>query len=398
MSAAIRILTPILILASGLLGWWWLRVPVDEPQPETRAPDALQTEYIELRKSHFPVILDSQGVIRPYLETMLTAQVGGMVVKLHPQFEDGAFFHAGEILVELDAADYQTECIAAESRLARAQAALAQEEARANQARLNWDDLGYADEPSPLVLRVPQLKEARANVSASEADVAQAKRNLERTKIRAPFDGRVRERLVGLGQAVNPTTPLGQIFSSETAEVRLPLSPRQLEFVKLPTRNQDPPVRVLLSDSHSSQASGRTWEARIIRTEGALDENSRELFAIAQIDDPYGLKSGSPGLRVGQPVRAAIDGVTLDDVYVFPRSALRGLDRVYLIDRDPLRIRREIIRPVWSTASVVVVKDDLQDGDWLATSRLPLVPNGAPVEIIDVDRAVDAHVDDNHTS
>lgn len=398
MAVFFRILTPLLIVAIGVFAWMRLRVPVDEPQPERRPPQVLQTEHLELQRTDFPVILDSQGIVRAHFETTLTAQVGGTIVTVNPRFEDGAFFDHGEVLLELDPADYQTELTAAESNLARAEAALAQEEARANQARLNWDDMGYPDAPPPLVLRVPQLKEARANVSAAMAGLEQARRNLERTRIRAPFDGRVRQRLVGLGQAVNATTPLGQIFASETAEVRLPLTPRQLDFVDLPSRDDDPPVSVVLSDSLSSRPTGHTWEAQIVRTEGSLDETSRELFAIARINDPFGLKNGGPELRLGQPVRAAIDGVVLRDIFVLPRSALRGIDRIYLIDRDPLRIRRMSIRPVWSTSNVLIVKDDLQDGEWLATSRMPLVPNGAPVEIIETDSAAGAPADPRPTS
>ena len=398
MALFLRILIPVLILAAGGFAWKRLGVPVEEPQPEQRERQLTRTERVVLQRTDYPVILDSQGIVRAHHETTLTPQVAGTVLAIHPGFEDGAFFSAGDVLLELDPADYETELIATQSRLARAEAALAQEEARANQARLNWDDMGYTDAPSPLVLRDPQLKEARANVSAAEAEVAQARRNLERTKVRAPFDGRVKDRMVGPGQAVGAATPLGQIFSTDLAEVRLPLTANQLGFVVLPSRPGDPPVDVTLTDGLSSRASGHTWQARIIRTEGALDEDSRELFAIAQIEDPYGLRGDKPELRVGQPVRAAIVGIVLEDVFVIPRSALRGIDRVYLIDREPDRIRRESITPVWSTADTVVVRDGFQNGDWLATSRLPLVPNGAPVEVIEAASAAEVPAVDPHTS
>jgi len=398
MAILLRIVPPILILAIGVFAWMRLGVPVEEPQPERRDPQVLQTERLELQRTDYPVILDSQGIIRAHYETTLTPQVAGTVLAVHSQFDDGAFFKAGDVLLELDPSDFETQFVAAESRLARAEAALAQEEARANQARLNWDDMGYTDAPSPLVLRVPQLKEARANVSAAVADLEQAKRNLERTKVRAPFDGRVKSRLVGLGQAVGATTALGQIFATAKAEVRLPLTPRQLEFINLPARPSDAPVRVTLIDALSSRSTGQTWQARIVRTEGTLDENSRELFAIAEIDDPFGLASGLPELRIGQPVRAAIEGVVLRDVFVLPRSAMRGLDRVFLIARDPDRIRRATIDPVWSTSDVVVVRDNLENGDWLATSRMPLVPNDAPVEVIEAPSAAETQVEESHTS
>jgi RND family efflux transporter MFP subunit len=381
----IRILIPVFLLLLGFGAWKWLGQPVDEPVARNRTPQKLKTERLELERTRFPVIIESQGTIRAHHNTTLTPLVGGTISLIHPTFEDGAFFSAGEVLAELDPADLEAAVITSKSRLARAEALLAQEEARAKQARLNWDDIGYEEEPSPLVLRVPQLNEARANVTAAQAELDQSTRNLERAKIRAPFDGRVRSRLVGLGQAVSATTALGEIYPTDFVEVRLPLSPLQMEFVRLPARHDDEPVRVTLTDALGSQdRPGRqTWEARIVRTEGALDEASRELFAIARIDDPFGLESGMPELRIGQPVRAAIEGVVLEDVFVLPRTAMRGLNRIFLIDPEGPSIQRTQIETVWSTPEVVVVRDGLESGDWLAISRLPFAPNGAPVEILE---------------
>lgn len=116
----------------------------------------------------------------------------------------------------------------------------------------------------------------------------------------------------------------------------------------------------------------------IVRTEGELDERSRELFAIARIEDPFGLKSGRPELRIGQPVRAAIQGIVLKDVFAIPRAAVRGLNTIYLIDREELRLRRTEIEPVWSTPDTLVIRDGLEQGAWLATSNLPWAPDGRP--------------------
>lgn len=381
----VRILIPILILALGYGGWRWLGVPVEEPAPVRQPPQKLKTERLELAKVDFPVVLDSQGTVRAHHTTTLSPLVGGTLVKIHPAFEDGAFFKEGEVLAELDPADLRAALVSAESRLAQAEAALAQEEARGKQARLNWEDIGYEGEPSPLVLRVPQMKEAQANVSAARANLDQATRNLERSSIRAPFDGRVKTRMVGLGQAVSPTTALGEIFATDFAEVRLPLSPAQLSFVKLPSRDEDTPVEVTLVDAlgDPDDPDVPSWKAHIVRSEGALDESSRELFAIARIDDPFGLVSGNPELRIGQPVRAAVRGVVLKEVFVIPRTALRGVNRIYMIEREGVTIQRAEIAPVFSTADVLVVREGLEAGQWIATSRLPYAPNGAPVEIVE---------------
>jgi len=378
----LRLLIPILILAVGGLAAWRLGIPVEAPKPRPVAPQVMKTEVVQLQRSDFAVLLDSQGSVRAHYTTTITPQVPGTITVIHECFEDGAFFKKDEVLAELDPADFEVAVATAESRIARADAILIQEEARAKQARLNWQDLGYDEEPSELVLRVPQLKEARATVDAAKADLAQARRNLERTKIRAPFDGRVQARSVGLGQAVGGSTPLGEVFATDFAEIRLPLTPRQLDFVQLPSRPGDPELPVTLTDALGGETVTQ-WQASIVRTEGSIDESSRELFAIARIDDPFGLISGKAPLRIGQPVRASIRGRVLQDVFVLPRHALRGVNRIYLVDREPDRIRRALIEPVWTTADELIVRDGLEPGQRLSTTRLPYAPDGAPVEVIE---------------
>lgn len=383
MQILLRILIPLVILVTGFFVSKWLGKPIEPPVPEARERQKLRTEKLVLNPSNYRVVIETQGAIRARQETFVTPLVPGTILRIGENFEDGAFFREGEVLVELDPADLKTSLLAADSRLARAEAALIQERARGSQARANWNDIGYSGEPSPLVLRVPQLREAEANVSAARADVEQAQRNLERAKIRAPFDGRVKRRMIGLGQAVTATTQFGEVFATATAEVRLPLAPAQLPFIDLPTRADEAAVVVTLTDALADPAgpAEHQWVAKILRTEGTLDETSRELFAIAEIEDPFSLNSDLPELRIGQPVRAAISGIKLKDVYVIPRTAMRGLDRIYLIDKEEPKIIRTDISPVWSNSEVVIVRNGINPGDWLAISRLPFAPNLAPVEI-----------------
>ena len=384
MKVLLRAAIPVLILTGGFVAWEVLSVPEEAPKPQHHGPQRLKTEKSVLNPTSYKVFLDSQGTVRSQQTTTITPLVSGTVQKINSAFEDGAFFQKGEILLELDPADLKTAVFASESRLAKAEAALIQEQARAKQAKLNWQDIGYKEEPSPLVLRVPQLREAEANVSAAQAELDQTKRNLSRAQVRAPFDGRVDKRLVGVGQAVGATTPLGEIFGTATAEIRLPLAPSQLPFISLPSSEDDQPVDVILTDALAdpNEPAQHQWKASIVRTEGTLDPTSRELFAIARIDDPFHLKSDLPGLRIGQPLRASISGITLDDIYVIPRTAMRGLNRIFLVEKkDPKIIKQDIV-PVWSNTEVIIVRNDLKPGDWLATSRLPYAPNGAPVEIV----------------
>ncbi len=386
---AVRAVIPVLLLAIGWISYARLS---EEPEEEKRpdpGPRIIKTTVAEMELQDYQTIVRTRGIIRPHNEVALMAEVSGKIVAIHPGFEDGAFFSKDDILVEVDDADFQTSVLSAEAQLARAKATFVQEEARAKQAKLNWADLGYEEAPNELVLRLPQLREAQASVNAAEAQLDQAKRDLDRTRIRAPFDGRVRMRAVGIGQSVGPGRELGTIFATDYAEVRLPLSTDKLAFVDLPEDQNDEPVGVELRDA-LNEDSENVWRGEIVRTEGTLDENSLELFAIARISDPFGRSSKHPPLRIAQPVSAAIEGRVLEQVYVIPREAVRQVDRVYLVHKDGLVLDRQIITPVWSTMDHHVIhQPGLFDGAFLATSQLSYIPDEAQVEIIQPDTVAD---------
>ena len=382
LAVLVRAVLPVGILAAGVVAYMILSVEPEKAKSPPAVPQAIRTKVKELRVQDYPVVIRTHGVVRPHSEVILTAQVSGRIIRIHPGFEDGAFFSEGDVLLELETVDYETAVVAAEAQVARTEAAHALEETRAKQARLNWEDLGYKEAPNELVLRLPQVREAKANVDSSLAQLEQSKRNLERTKIRAPFDGRVRRRNVGLGQSVGAGTPLGSVFAVDFAEVRLPIAGREIRFLNLPETAEDAPVEVELR-SAVSDAEETAWKGIIIRTEGTLDENSLELFAIARVDDPFGLKSGKPPLRVGQPVTGSIAGKVLTNVVALPRVAVRQLDQVLLVDKTALTLMARTIVPIWSDEENIIVRDpSIQDGGWLSTTHLVYAPNGAKVEII----------------
>jgi RND family efflux transporter MFP subunit len=386
LALALRAAMPIGLLAIGWFSFKKLSEKTDHATSETPEAQVVRTQVTELRVEDYTVSIVSQGLARPHHEVTLTPQVPGNIVRIHPKFEDGAFFSAGDVLVELDAADYETAVVAAEAQVARNKAALAQEEARSKQAKLNWEDLGYKEKPSELVLRLPQLQEAKASFKSAEVLLEQARRDLGRTMIRAPFDGRVRQRTVGLGQSVGAGTSLGVVFSVDYAEVRLPISGRQLRNLSLPEIAGDAPVDVQLRDAIADEEGGvaeTVWNAKIIRTEGTLDRDSLELFAIAQVHDPFGLKSGNPPLRIGQPVEASISGKVLKNVVALPRAAVWQLDQVHLVEGESLTLKIVTIVPIWKDEERVIVRDiEIPDGALLATTRLVHAPDGAKVEII----------------
>jgi RND family efflux transporter MFP subunit len=386
MQRLIRFIIPALLLFGGWIGLNQLAFQKEKEKRPDPVGRVIKTQVLELSIEDFRTKVITQGVVRAHNEGALTATVAGKVLSISPGLEDGAFFNTGEILITLEDEDFAGAVVSAEAQLARAQALYSQEEAKAKQARLNWEDLGYQEEPNELVLRLPQLREAEANVKAANASLEKAQRDLGHTKIRAPYNGRVLTRAVAIGQSVSPGTSLAQIFSTEFVEVRLPIAATELAFLTIPESRDQPPVDVELTDSLTSESNAH-WTGKIVGTEGSLDVESRELFAIARIHDPFSLKlppnERKAPLRIGQPVQATIEGNVLEKVIAIPRAYVRQLNRMYLVDKETMMLIRHEISPIWSDKEYHVIRDpEIEDGALLATTRLVYAPNVSKVEIL----------------
>lgn len=176
------------------------------------------------------------------------------------------------------------------------------------------------------------------------------------------------------------------IIASDYSEVRLPISTRFLGDVTLPEIDGDPPLEVTLHDG-LGERSDAAWKAHILRTEGALDASTLELFAVARVEDPFGLKVERPvPLRVGQPVTSHIPGRLLEEVFVIPRDAVTGLNRIRLVDQETLVLGTAMIEQLWADDSQVVFRDaSIEEGALLVRTRLVYAPDGGEVEIVDDD-------------
>ena len=379
-SLAVRAVPPLVILAVGYWGYSKLVVEPEGEPPEPAKPRVLASRVAALNAGEYVATIESNGIVGPHNAVTLSAEVTGNVVEVTADLEVGSFFETGDLLVRIDDRDYRNALRVAEEnlRLAKSNLKLA---AVAHQRMIQLVDRNSGSD-TELDTTMTALVAARSQQEIADAAVEQAERNLDRCRVVAPFDGRVVARSVGPGQAVSPGAVLGNIFSVDYAEVRLPIAGRDLRFIDLPEMEGDRPVDIELRDAIDLN-SPRRWKARIVRTEGSLDPSSLELFAIARIDDPFALRSDHPTLRIGQPVVASIPGRTLDDVVAVPRSAVRRLDQVYLVDGSDKRLRRTTITPVWSDAeNLIVPASTFRDGELLATTALVYAPEGTVVTIL----------------
>jgi RND family efflux transporter MFP subunit len=354
---------PLPILAVGALGAWGLAQGRPEPTGLAAAAPAPLVAVVEVQRRSERVSIRTHGTVEARTEIDLVAEIAGRVAGVSPSLAAGAFFEAGDVLVELERGDAELALERAEAAVLRARSELGLADARlARRRTLAQSEIASAArlEESEHARRMAaaQLREARATRD-------QARRDLDRTRIRAPFAGRVRSKQVDRGQFVARGTPLARIYAVDSAEVRLPIPTSELAHLDVPIAGRSPNEsesgsRALLRASFAGRVS--EWEARIVRAEGEIAPRSRMIHVVARVDDPYGRRStdARPPLTVGLFVEAEILGQTLDDVFVVPRSALRPPDEVFVVDaEDRLRARRvEVLRVARDRLLVGVGLDD----------------------------------------
>jgi RND family efflux transporter MFP subunit len=332
---------------------------------------------IELKSVEFLVY--SQGSVQAKNKTILSSQVSGRVTAISDKFVEGGFFKKGEVLVELETNDYQTDLLLAEAELARAQASFDEEKARGKVAAEEWRSFNNGTPPE-LGLRKPQLAREEASVQAAKANLQRAQRNLDRTKIRAPYDGLVKSRNIDLGQFITLGSQLGEVYSTDVAEVRLPLTDDDVAF--LTDLNTDTPQVTL-----SAEVAGKTikWQGRLVRDEAVLDSKSRVIYGVVEVKDPYQLqiqeqKKGM-ALRFGRFVNATITGITADNIVVLPRNVLR-LDGTILSVDDDKKIRINFVTVQRADEDFVYISEGLDPQELVVVSALPNPYEGMPVRFL----------------
>jgi len=363
------VLLPIgVVIAGALIAFALVRLRrPPERMPTQQAATVVRVVEVAPRR----VRLDefANGEVAPRTTTQLVAQVPGVLAEVSPGLAAGAFFDRHDVLARIDATDLRLAAVQAEARVAEADVALAIERREAEIAREDWEALGEG-EPNTLVLREPQTRRAEAALAAAEAALEKARVDVDRATIRAPYRGRVRTKLVDVGQYVAPGTPLAVVYSIDDAEVRLPVPEDEVGFLDLGGR----PEVALWTELGGERAR---WTARVVRTE-AIDPSTRTLHAVALVSDPYG---SDPPLTTGSFVHARITGRSVDDVFIVPRHALRDSNVVYIVD-DEDRLRFRSVAPLRVDRDEVVVSGGLAAGDRVCVSVVELAVDGMEVRVL----------------
>ena len=297
-----------------------------KPDPEVKPLVAKKiiVQTAKISPSQHAPILSSTASVEAWQESQLAAQVGGRLEWICDCLETGSEVKKGTVLARIEAVDYLVAVAQAKQSLADAKQKIAEEEARSEQARIDWEQLSLG-EPTELALRKPQLETANATLRRRELELQQANRNLKRTQIKAPYDGIITARMTNVGNFLGMGASIGKILNTDKVEVHFSLSPDDVNKLD-PEKNQ-----VTLYKSGVEKFS---WPASIQRIDSVIDPKTRLVNVIAEVKKPFDTQAHKNVLRVGTFVSAEFPGKTINDVYALPNSALLSDNTVYTVNAD----------------------------------------------------------------
>ena len=286
----------------------------------------------------------------------------------------------GDILLRIDKRDYELNLTNAESNLYQAKVNLEREIAESQIAKDQWIR-NREGTPSDLALRKPQLAQAQALLKAAEANFEIAQRNLSRTSLKAPFDGRIKNKFVDVGAVISPGVPLAQIYSTDKIEIYLPIAEQDLEFLDInldgnPIPNEKRPNLVLYNDYGGKKFY---WEGQIVRSTAEIDPQTRMISLIGEINNPFeGSYSDNP-LKIGMFLNAIIDGKKFNDVVRVPRYAVRD-DKIWVVNQEGILTSKKVTVLRYEQGQALIISG-LDNGDEILLTKLSAPVDGMRLNV-----------------
>ncbi len=364
-----KVVAPIAILLVAIASFKMLEAgkPVPEKKTEEIRPLSVYIEHAE--QKDVSLLVSTQGEVRARTEVDLVAQVAGRVVSISSEFTEGGIVTQGVSLINIDDTDYKLALAQSQAAVAEAEVGVQEALAIAGVAR---KQLRSSKKQSPLALKLPQVAQAKARLKAARASLSLAELNLARTKISLPFNGRVIEKSVDIGQYVSPGISLGRAFSTKVVEVRVPLDDDELASLDLPIgfiADGENPLLVDLSATVAGKM--QRWQGELVRLDAAIDSRTRTLFGQIEIKSPYdkNVSQNNMPLAVGIYVKAEIKGRNISDATVIPRDGLRAGNNVFVVNsKDRLDVRK--VDVIHSSSKIAIIGSGVKPDDRVIVSSI----------------------------
>jgi RND family efflux transporter MFP subunit len=365
-SKAVRVIMPLAIILLGIAVMTVLVKIRPAPRKGTAEQKGVLVRTITVKAEDRAASIKTTATVNPAMQISVIPQVSGIVKSVADGFSSGGLFKRGSLLFSIDDTDYKLALRQAKAAEARTEFELERIKSQASIARDEWKIMSggeTGDEPNPLVLYEPQLKNAKAALESATSAVRLAELNVNRTRITAPFDCMVRSEDIDIGQYVRSGTAVAAIVGTNTAEVIVPLLQGDLEWIETGDKGSEATV--------TDDKKKAVWHGTVTRSFGEVDTKTRMVKVVVEVKDPYGQKTGNETahLLFGSFVDVEIKGRELSGVFVIPRSVIRENSTVWTMDGDGmLRIKKvNVLRIEGENA---IVSGGLEDGDKVVVTNI----------------------------
>ena len=367
---------PFVILSFTLIIVLLLIIFKPQVKPEEKKYTPPLVEIKKLKMEDIQISVFSQGTVMPGKEVVLSSEISGKVNWISDKLLPGSKFYKNDTLLTFDKRDLELALIIAESNLSQATLNYERELAEFELANKEWNQIGEG-KGSSLTLRKPQLNRAKALLASSEAGFEQAQRNLDRSIVKAPFNGIVRTKNVDIGAVANPGIPLAQIFSIDYVEIELPINQNEFKFLNDPMKSNANKNKVILSNESDNILN--KWIGKIDRISKEINSRTRMQSVYAVVENPYKTDKNKPALKVGMYVNAEILGKKMKNLIRIPRNIINN-DRVWLVDKHNNLLEKKIDVLFYDKESAIL-KTGLSDEEQILLTRLSVMVNGMKVRV-----------------
>ena len=354
----------IIILGLAICSVLIFTKPIAKPEAIKRISPIVQVK--NLLPESIPMTILSQGTVIPSTESQIYPEITGRVIYVSSKLYEGSSFKKDDVLLKIDSKDYELLIKTAEANLAAAKTNYSIAKAESESAQDEWNKIGDG-KATDLTLKKPQLAQAKSAVEAAEADLERLKRNLEKTEIRAPYDGLVRKKNIDIGTVIAPGYLLGSVYATDYIEVKLPIADKDLIFLDIPLDGSgiDAENQPIVYFKGIFGGKEITWEGTIVRLEAEIDPKNRMAILIGKVSSPYDISKHETPLRVGQFVEAEIVGKRFENIYKINRDLIKNNNEIAIVNKVDTTID-------FKTVNVIRYIDDIAFIDRGITPQTPI--------------------------
>ena len=386
------IILPFLILLTGLaIGWYFLKTA-----PKALKKKPLKTvEHVRVIPAHRTtekIILHLMGSVIPAQEILIKPRVSGKIISINQKFMIGGCFNKGDFILQIDPKDYELAIKSKESKVLLASNDLKLEAGHQDVAKREWELLNLNQDKTgneldrELALRQPQLEKAKATLLAARAELEQSRLDLERTIVKAPFDGIVLEKFVDTGSQVSAQEKIAVFAGTANFWINVSIPVDRLQWLMIPKTDADIASHAkIIYGNNSGQHFER--KGKVVKLLGDLETEGRMARILVSVDDPLDLKLDSkkinapvPPLLLGDYVRVEIYGRTIKRIFNIPRTALHN-DRIRIVkEGERLDIRN--VEIIWKNTRTVFIRNGLNENERIVISDIAVPIVNMPVKIL----------------